>query len=598
MRTGWNKNETVLNATNVASTNFGLLSTISVDGLVMAQPLYVSQYQVPNGGGTHDLLIVATEHNSLYAIDAATGTTVWQRNFGASQSSTDINCRDIQPEYGINSTPVIVRTGAGSGTIYVVSGTEPSSLVFRTTLYAVDIGTGANQQTPVNVSASAVLTNGSTIAFDPSKQMQRTGLVWANNSLYVGIGSHCDNAAAVTSGWMLRYDANLRLINQFNTVDDSAPYELSGIWMGGYASSVDASGNMYFVTGNGAFDADSGGKNYGDTALKLSSTLAPLSYFTPSNWSTLLNADRDYGSGGAVLLPGSNALVTMGKEPTLYLLNATTLGGMHTGNTGAMQVYADAASTKGVWGGPALYQPSSGGTYVYYAIDHAGVQQFTFNGSALALTHTGSSSGGYGGADPVVTSNGTAAGSAVLWLVKRGTTVSLQAYDASDVTKLLFSGAAGSWTNTSGNAFVSPMVVAGRAYVGAASTVKIFGLINPALASPLAIARTSATARALPKTVNATILRGGRAGLVSSRGQHIEGFVVSRTATTLTLRRRTGATITVDITQAVRAEATGIMPIGEAVKLYGYLGSDGIFHVTDISHSSGRPSTWESDTGA
>jgi hypothetical protein len=127
--------------------------------------------------------------------------------------------------------------------------------------------------------------------------------------------------------------------------------------------------------------------------------------------------------------------------------------------------------------------------------------------------------------------------------------------------------------------------------------VKIFGLINPALASPLAIASKSVATRTLPKTVNATILRGGRAGLATSRGQHIEGFVVSRTATTLTLRRRTGATVTVDITQAVRAQATGIMPIGEAVLVFGYHGTDGVFHVTDISHSSGRPAYWAPDTG-
>lgn len=600
MRTGWNDNETVLNATNVASTNFGLLSTISVDGLVMAQPLYVSQYQVPNNGGTHNLLVVATEHNSLYAIDANTGTTVWQRNFGASeiQNSSNITCGDITPEIGITGTPVIARTGPGAGAIYVIAATEPTSGAYHSTLFSVDIGTGQNLKTPVEIKPSALMSNGSTINFDPKRQMERTALVWANNSLYAGFGSHCDSGKTSTTGWMLRYDANLNLINQFNTVDDSGGDELASIWMGGYGSAVDASGNVYFVTGNGGWDlTTTGGKNYAMSALKLSPTLTPISWFTPANVSSLNDPnDQDFGSGGAMLIPGTGDLVAMGKDPKIYLLNTANLGGFSSTNAGALQVYTE-SGTNAVWGGPALYSPSVGITYVYYQIDHAPLQQFTFNGSALSLTKTSTAgNAGYGGSDPIVTSNGQTAGTAVVWLVKRGTTVSLEAYNATDVTKRLFSGAAGTWTNSSGNAFISPLVVDGRAYVGAASTVKVYGLINPAAIGALSTTRgTKTVAQTLPKTIDATILR--TATPRPSHALHIQGFVVSHTASKLTLRRRDGTFATVDITEAVRNDATGMMPVNRAVTLYGYRGADRIFHVTSIGHSSQTPSDWGPDTG-
>lgn len=441
---------------------------------MLAQPLFVAQYQVPNQG-THNLVIVATEHNSIYAFDADTLQQVWHVNYGPSQNASDIGCPDISPEYGITSTPVINRTGAGSGTMYFVAATEPSSMSFHTLLHAVDIGTGADQASPTEINPSAVLSNGSMIHFDPKGQMSRTGLFMSNGSVYVGIGSHCDNASTRITGWMLRFNTALQQTAAFNTEDDSAANSLASVWMAGYASAVDASGNIYFATGNGPYDVNTGGKNYGESVLKMSPDLSTvLSYFTPQNYATLNDGDLDLGSGGVMLVPGSADLVARGKDGRMFLLSDTSLGGFQNNDAGALQVYT--SSSQGMWGGPAYYVGPTGIRYVYYQVDSEPMRAFVFNGSQLSLSSSAADNGGYGGSSPVVSSNGSQAGTGVLWVVQRGSTVSLEAYDATNMQNRLFLGNAGTWSNSERNPFVSPLVANGRVYLGATGTVTVFGL--------------------------------------------------------------------------------------------------------------------------
>jgi len=504
LRTGWNTNETALTPANVKTTAFKALQTLTVDGNVLAQPLYLAQYTV--AGTAHNLLIVATENDSLYEFDADSGALLKQVSFGTSQSSNDVGCGDISPTYGVTATPVIDRA---SGTIYVVSATEPTAYDFHTTIHALDIATLTDKVTPVDIAASVMLNNGSQLQFSPFFQYSRPGLTWVNNSLYVGIGSHCDNDKSQIGGWLLRYNASLSQTAAFSTIGDPtgdcAGASLAAIWMAGFAPAVDAAGNLYVVTGNGAFDANTGGHDYGESALKVKSDLSQvLSYFTPSNYDGLNCGDGDFGSGGAMLLQpgpeiGPPLLVAMGKNSTIYLLNASRLGGESSSDAGALQVIND--SGNGLWGGPAFYSGPSG-QFVYYQTGGDVLHAYRVNYSVgaapltrtapvaaataaprgpkakLVLSSSGTSYAGYGGSTPVVSSNGQMPNTGIVWLVQRGSgNLYLEAYDALDVSTLLFHGNAGTWSNSANNGFVTPLVANGKVYVPSTNAVTVFGLM-------------------------------------------------------------------------------------------------------------------------
>ena len=301
--TGWNQSETDLTPAAVASSSFGLLTTLQVDGNVLAQPLMVSNFTLPDGS-THNILIVATGHNTIYAYDAQTYAILWQVSLGKSQASGDVGCGDVEPEYGVSSTPVIVRNG-NSATIYVVSATEPASMSFHTQLHAIDVATGKDIHKPREIDPQSNLKNGGVLHFDPQNQWNRASLVYKNGAVYVGVGSHCDNNAGNISGWMLRYDATtLKPAGTFATIKASSGYELASIWMSGYAPSIDDAGDVLAVTGNGAFDPVKADASWGESILQLSSDLKTLKgTFTPSNWQSLNNGDTDFGSGGVMSIP-------------------------------------------------------------------------------------------------------------------------------------------------------------------------------------------------------------------------------------------------------------------------------------------------------
>ncbi len=495
-RTGWNTNETALTPATV-SASLTQVQTLTVDGNVLAQPLYLAQYTV--GGAPHNVLVVATENDTVYEFDADSGAVLNQVSLGKSQSSNDVGCGDIQPTYGITSTPVINRA---TGTIYVVAATEPTSYNFHTTIHALDIATLADKVTPVDIAASVKLNNGSTLSFNPQNQYNRPGLVWANNSLYIGVGSHCDNDAGAIGGWLLRYNASLTQTAVFSTIadpdGDCNGESLSSIWMAGFAPAVDGTGNLYFATGNGSFNANAGGHDYGESVMKLRPDLTRvLSTFTPSDYNNLNCGDGDFGSGGAMLVPSSQPplLVAMGKASVLYLLNTASLGGWSSNDAGALQVIN--AGGGGVWGGPAFYNGPTG-AFVYYQSGGAGLQAYrvsyggsplrpvpgsraqpaaSASGPQLILSSTGTSGAGYGGSTPVVSSNGQLPHTGVVWLVRRGAgQLYLEAYDALNVHTPLFSAVAGSWSNPANNGFVTPLVANGKVYVPGTNAVTVFGL--------------------------------------------------------------------------------------------------------------------------
>jgi hypothetical protein len=481
-RTDWNPTETDLTPATVGSSSFGQLTTLNVDGNVFAQPLLVTGFTLPDGT-THDILIIATGHNSVYAFDAQTYTQLWQVNLGKSQKSGDVGCGDVKPEYGISSTPIIVRNG-NTATIYLTAATEPAAFSFHTQLHALNLADGSDVLTPVEIAPSAKIKKG-TVTFDPQNQWNRASLAYNNGFIYMGIGSHCDNNAGAIGGWLLRYDTNLNLQTAFHTIDKSASYELDSIWMAGFAPSIDSNGNVYVVTGNGAFNK---GKkpDFGETVLSLSPTLEAVnSYFTPTNYGQLNNNDTDFGSGGVMLLPtvtGQTAppmAAAIGKDAVLYLLHQTSLGGEKVRNKGELQAVRIGGSGNGTWGGPAYYLSPNGGR-VFAQITGDVLRGYSVStGVAPSLTAyaTGNSNAGYGGSFPLVSTNGSTDGTAVVWLIRRGDTVQLEAYDANTLGTPLFQANAGTWSNQGqANSFLSLMEANGRVYVPAYKTVTVFGL--------------------------------------------------------------------------------------------------------------------------
>jgi hypothetical protein len=337
---------------------------------------------------------------------------------------------------------------------------------------------------PVEIAPKAKLRNGGTVNFDPQNQWNRASLAYNNGSIYVGIGSHCDNNAGAISGWLLNYDAaTLKLVHHFHTIENSSGYELASIWMTGFAPAIDSSGNVFVVTGNGDFEK--GNHDWGESVLKLSPGLNKvISHFTPASYQQLNNGDIDFGSGGVMLLPVVNGqiappmAVAMGKAAVLYLFNQNSLGGLKPNDAGALQWQRLGGSGGGIWGGPAYYGGPAGGI-VYAQIDGDVLRAFSVStGSNPALTQvaTGTSSAGYGGSLPIVSSNGATSGTAVVWLIRRGVTEQLEAYDALSLGAPLFAANAGSWSNGAGNSFLTPMEANGRVYVPAYKTVTIFGL--------------------------------------------------------------------------------------------------------------------------
>jgi hypothetical protein len=482
--TGWNQSETDLTPATVGSANFGLLKTLNVDGNVLAEPLMVSNFQMPDGSA-HNVLIVVTGNNTVYAYDALTYSILWQRNLGQQQSTKDVGCDDIQGGYGISSTPVIVRNG-NAATIYLVAATEPAQFSFHTQIHALDLGTGADTHKAREIDPKARLKTGEILHFDPQNQWNRSALAYNNGSIYVDIGSHCDSNAGNISGWVLRYDANtLKLTGKFNTIEAKAGYQLSSVWMSGYSPAIDSSGNLYAITGNGNYNLGRGMKGYGESVISLSPDLAkkPVGTFTPNNWSQLNANDTDFGSGGAMLIPlvaGQTAppmIIGAGKFANAYLLDATHLKGLQgAGNQGYQPLQT--IEVGGCWCGPAYYGANGG--IVYYQGGGEPLRSYsvdTVNGKLNQIAAS-TDTGGGGGSFPVISSNGTTSNTAVAWVITRGNpTEVLEGYDAVSLGNPLFKANAGNWSN-GGRSYLTPLVANGRVYVPAAGTVTVFGLTN------------------------------------------------------------------------------------------------------------------------
>jgi hypothetical protein len=548
-RTGANPNETILNTSNVNQTQFGKLFSMPVVGQIYAQPLYVPNVTIPQQG-VHNVLYVATEHNNVYAYDAdAPGSALWQVNMGPSMLvTTCCMVEEIQPEVGILSTPVI---DTSSGTLYVVAETSQNDAQkAHFQLHALDITTGADKLTPAEITGSVPGTSIDSVngllsfGFNPNVQpsrngqiqhFQRPGLLLLNGNVYIAFGSHQDNTPY--HGWLFSYSASS--LQQTGVICFSPNGQENGVWQGGVGLAADGGGNIYLETGNGPFDVNAGGSDFGDSIVKIATTggMHIVDYFTPSTQQFDQMFDWDLGSSGPVLIPGTNLGMAGGKDGMMYVFNTSNLGQFSsTTDRLAQEWQATFAYSQSLAGG------FWGGNYIFYNNTMYGygerdfLKAFAFNGSQFNPTPTSTSTVMVPSAvsnDPgmVVSANGTVPGTAIVWASFSATGQAnglpfpgvLYAFDASDVSKVLWSSNQNSARDYSGawGKWSPPTVVNGKVYLATFDNlVNVYGLLP-------AIAATAGTPQST--TVN-TVFGTGLQVTVTAAGQPTSGVTVTFTA--------------------------------------------------------------------
>jgi hypothetical protein len=488
-RTGANPNEKVLTTSNVKSASFGRIFSRSVDGQIYAQPLYVG------GVDGKNVVIVATEHNSVYAFDAddrrATAAPLWKKSFGTPVSASDTQCGLLGPEVGITATPVI---DLASKTIWFTSRNKENGQFFHK-LHALDIATGQPRpNSPVTITAQAPgngdgSVNG-VIKLDPLRTMQRPGLLKVGDKIFLGFASLCD--ISPYHGWVLGYDTTtLAQTNVHITTPNGGE---GGIWNGGVGLNADASGDIYYTSAD-VYDTSgqaqfNGAGNLGNSIVRLHDDGAAFSVvtkFTPFDTRTFSPQDRSLGNGGGILIPGTNLFVAGDKRGVNFLVDRDDMGGMADQDAQIVQKWQ--GSTRGVWGGGAYYKQGTGGIYYQWGIGDR-LRAYKFNGEKFELPAlvNATTLTGYPGGALSISSQGEAAGSAILWAVRGKRTSpglaastgagTLLAFDATDITRQLYSSDENP-ADMLGEAtkFAPPTIANGRVFVGTSSNeLVVYGL--------------------------------------------------------------------------------------------------------------------------
>jgi hypothetical protein len=596
-RTGWNADETSLTYSTVGSSSFGLLHAVTLDDQVDAQPLVVPNETTTRGTspGKHDVVYVATENDTIYAIDASSGTILFDQHLGSPVPSP-LGCNNNGPNVGINGTPVIDQA---ANVMYVIAYTLDSGTpTYR--IHELDLADLSDVVAPVVVSASHSLSDGSTFQFNATYQRQRPGLLESHGNIYAGFGSFCDFSASTSRGWLLGWQTGSLTplaANRLNDVLATSPdsFFLSSIWMSGYGVAADPAGDVYFVTGNSDYSGNTynSATNLSESVAKMSPDLTELlSFFTPSDVSELDMGDTDFGSGGVMLLPpGTSATPTLplavaaGKEGTMFLLNRNSLGGYTSGGPND-----DLAEEQigGCWCGQSYFNAASDSTPRIVASGGNNVTVWKVQGSpTVNLTQAGSSSQLPGAQDPgfftTVSSDGNAAG-AIIWALARPQTIpgnlTLYAFESEAQTsaplQTLYQGAAGSWIDYNGNADIVPVVANGKVYVASYQQLDIFGsggtLVKPAPMGALG---------ALRSTIGAA--------------HEVTGTLVAIKGSRLTLRTRTGRVVRIDDSDARRHERSAVLVLGESFYVGGTYDAACVLHAVAIVRAKRSQTTWPAD---
>ncbi len=444
------------------------------------------------------MVFIATEHDQVYAFGTVSGKQIWHRNFLFSSGDivvtsvpgSDVACSSF-PEVGIMGTPVI---DTSTGTMYLVAktkryNTQTQQTIYHETLHAMDITTGLDKATWAILPSAPGTGTGSVngvVTFDPLVEAQRPGLMLYGGSVFVAFGSYCDKGAF--HGWITAFDE--KTLNPTGVMVDTPNGYEGGYWAGGSGLNVDSAGAIYGGTGNGYFDANNGGIDYGDTILKLnwsaaSKTFTVLDYFTPWDQLSLDHNDRDLGAGGVLLLPDQpgtkypHLLVQAGKEGTIDLVNRDNMGHFHAGDDSQI-VQTIPFGIGPIWGAPAFWNNN-----IYFGgkLDYLKAFSFDPNGQRLSVAYTSKSPETFGrpASTPFVSANGNTNG--IVWVNQNdaypnGPAV-LRAYDATNLANELYNSNQNAARDQAGRAvqLTVPSVVDGHVFVAAENEVDMYGLL-------------------------------------------------------------------------------------------------------------------------
>ena len=506
LRSGVQSNEVVLKPSNVKLSTFGKVFSFHVAGDVYAQPLYLKQYEMADGK-LHNVLIVATAEDNVYAFDAdghnpASGY-LWRKSMLAPGetwvSYIDVNVVDIKPNVGIIGTPVIDRAG---GTIYLVakSKTTSGAITFHQRLHALNIANGAEKLNgPTNIEATVPGSGqgGKTVTFNPLLNNQRASLLLAPtpsgisaSSVFIAWASHGD--LGKYHGWFMGYDAS-DIAKQTGAWTVTANGERGGIWMSGGGISSDNEGNIFLAAGNGTYDANAKGPDYGDSALRFTLTskgLVVADSFTPDDQHRLDLADNDMGASAMVLLPTQSGsiphlAVTADKSGTIYLIDRDKMGGYSTSRDDSVENFGDggyAIHSSFAFFNDAIYTAPDRGPLQAWAFDPTS-ELFSTSPDSRSSIDFGCKSCDPAGSTPSISANGKANG--IVWALDNSHYYNLpavlHAYPAGDLaTELYFSEEAPKGRDAAAIAikFTTPTIASGRVYVGGRNAVTVYGLLD------------------------------------------------------------------------------------------------------------------------
>ena len=501
-RLGWYSTENRLTVASVGGHRFGRRASIPVDGKVYAQPLYIPGLRL--GGGSRNVVIVATEHDTVYAFDAdATGIerplwrvsllTAGARTFQAATDRIAKNrtCDSITPEVGITGTPVV---DWATKRLYVMAlDVEHGVMTYR--VHVVDPTTGRPTGTSAavagEVAGSGLDAASGLITFRASEQQQRMGLALVGGTVYAGFSSWC--GWAPYHGWVFGYRA--ADLSRDVVYNDSPGSWGGGLWESESGISADSHGHLFLVTGNGPFNENNDGADIGDTIAEMvpqAGTLRALDTFTPFDQKCRAQHDQDLGSGSPLMVPGHNEIILSSKTGAVYVLDQSRLGGYHsipfacryrarTDVDHVRQELTIGTVPGGMWGTWGYWRAAAA-EYVYGSGATGRLTQWRLAANGTLISQAVSQapeSLTYPGAIPVLSSNGSDAGTGIVWAIDQTHGAVLRAYDAADLGHEI-------WNSTRDNArdglrgfdhFDIPTIADGHVLVGDQNRLEIYGIL-------------------------------------------------------------------------------------------------------------------------